>query len=262
MRLDRWLDVALEGGVTELQRGLGTYRELRTLLEGEWKTHASAVAESTARAKARCLEVDEALTRARRRVRQDASAAQVENLALRVEQERDALLARLAQLHGTTAPVAVQLDWLHSTASEEAYVESSLRRFRTERAGWTTLLLILSFAIPFAAWHRASLGGHLGTMITLEGLEEPVVWAMLGVVFLAVVACWARAVHWDWLGGHSPSRLQPAAFGIWTGAAASTLVVSLVTRSPAPFFAAALLTTLMAAVLVMRALWTSGKAVS
>ena len=262
MRVDAWLDVALEGGVTELERGLGTYRELRTLLSGEWKAHASAVAESTARAKARCLEVDEARARAQRRARQDASAAQVEHLALKVEQERDALLTRLATLHGTAAPVAVQLDWLHSTASEEAYVESSLRRFRNERAGWTTLLLGLGFALPFAAWHHASLGGRVGTIITPEGLEEPVVWTMLGVVLLAVVGCWARAVHWDWLRGPSRSRFPPLAFGIWTGAAASTLVVSLVTRSPAPFFAATLVTTLMAALLVMRALWTSGKTVS
>jgi hypothetical protein len=262
MRLDTWLDVALEGGVTELQRGLGTYRELRTLLEGEWKTRASAVAESTARAKDRCLKVDEALVRAHRRARQDAAATQVEHLALRVEQERDALLCRLAQLHGSEGPVAVQLDWLHSTAREEAFIESSVRRFRSERAAWTSLLLGLGFAVPFAAWHRASLGGHLGTVITLQGLEEPVVWTMLGVVLVAEVACWARAVHWNWLGVRAPSRVAPAALGIWAGAAASTFIASLVTRSPAPFFAVALLTTLGAAVLVMRALWTSRNPVS
>lgn len=41
--------------------------------------------------------------------------------------------------------------------------------------------------------------------------------------------------------------------------AASTLFASMVTKSPVPFFATLLLTTLINAVLVMRALWTSVK---
>ncbi len=37
MQLAAWLDVALEGGVTELERALFDYRALRRLLEGNWR---------------------------------------------------------------------------------------------------------------------------------------------------------------------------------------------------------------------------------
>lgn len=256
MQLAGWLDVALEGGVTELQRGLGTYQELRALLEGEWRTRAGAVAAASARAKVRCFAVEEALDRAQRRVRQDAAAAPVGQLAQRVEQERDALLARLAVLHGEAAPVASQLDWLHATASEEAWFESSVRRFHVERAGWTSLVLGLFLAIPWSAWQRASWGGRLGTILSLEGLGEPVVWLMTGAALLAVVTCWVRVGHWHWLGLRAPRALTPVVFGLWGGAAGATFFASVITQNPVPFVASALVSTLIGAVLVMRSLWS------
>ena len=87
MRLPDWLNVALEGGVLELQRALVHYRALRRHLSGDWRPHAAELAELCAALAEREDAVDDALDRAVRRARHDPAAQAAARLAFEVERD-------------------------------------------------------------------------------------------------------------------------------------------------------------------------------
>lgn len=243
MRVAAWLDVALEGGVLELERALEEYRTLRRLLGGDWRARAGKVAEVTGDARLRHREVEAALERARRRVRMDSAAAPAAALAARVEQEREALMGVLAKVRGAEAGFPLQLDWLFDAATDEAFFERSQVRFRSERLAWTVLFLGLTPSLPWHAWYTASDGGTVPVTFGIVGLGEAAVWGPLLALLAAVLASWARLLSWTWLGVQPPRFLNAAVVGGVIGLCAAAALVSVMVQTVSPLGA-----TLMVAV--------------
>lgn len=255
MRLPAWLDVALEGGVLELERALAEYRSLRRSLSGDWRPRASHLAEVSASTRNRFSWVEAALERAHRRAKVDSAAGPAEALAKRVEQERDELQVDLSRFRGKSGGLCQQLAWLHELASEESHFARSLLRFRRERSGMTVVLLGLGLAVPWSTWVVASMGGQVHTIISVEGLEQPAVWVLLLALLGAVAACWARLLDWGWLGVRAPPLLGPTSLGAAVGLNAVAAVTSFASLNPLPVLVTLVLSTALGAGLVLSALW-------
>src|SRR5512140_481268 len=100
MRLPEWLDVALEGGVTQLQRSFAETTALRRTLRGHWRGRALSLAEQCKGLWLKQEAIDEQLARARRRVRLEPRAKTVLPLVERLEDERALLHEDLERLLG------------------------------------------------------------------------------------------------------------------------------------------------------------------
>lgn len=235
MQLAAWLDVALEGGVTELERALCDYRALRRLLSGNWRMKARRVEDLAGDVRERWLDVDRALDRARRRARVDDAASAGLELARRVETERSALEAALSGACPPRAPVLVQLDRLCEAAEEEAHYERSMERFRAERVAWTVGMLGLMPAIPFSAWWTASAGGTIGTIFSADGLAEPQCLFLLLALFSLISLSTLRLSSWSWLGVPRPVLLSPLLGSGLLAMTSAALLIAFSVRSVTPF---------------------------
>ena len=235
MQLAAWLDVALEGGVTELERALFDYRSLRRLLEGNWRLQALRVEELGAHVRTHWVDVERAIERARRRARSDEAAKPGLELAERVERARRELEAALSSVCSrTTAPLA-QLDWLCDAAEEVAHYERSMLTFRMERVAWSVALLGVFPSIPFSAWWVASKGGTLGTIFSPDGLAEPQSLLLMLALSVLLGISTFRLSHHGWLGVPTPILLSPLlASGLFAMSGAS-LLISFSVLNPGPF---------------------------
>ena len=255
MRFPAWLDVALEGGVLELERALAEYRSLRRGVTGDWRARATRLAELSACAKSRLSKVEAAIERAHRRAKTDGAAQPAEALAQRVEHERAELHEALSELRGKKSALPAQLGWLHELASEESHYARSLIRFRRERAGLTVVLFGLGLAAPWSSWVAASMGGQVHTVLSVEGLEQPAVWVLLLALLGLVAASWARLLDWGWLGVRPPPLLGPSSLAAAVGVNATAAVTSFACLNPMPVLVTLVASAGLGAVLVLSALW-------
>lgn len=215
MRLPGWLDVALEGGVLQLQQALADTVALRRALRGPWRTHALTLAERSKALWSRQNAIDAAIERARKRARLDARAKAVLPLVERLERERESLRREIAQLSGkdgvkndTTFRLLVEV------AEEQAWFESAWRRFRFERSGIGAVLAILVAGVPIACWLRASWGGEVPTLFDLREIRHlPQYWATLSLLLGCATVSWWRLGSWQWLGLKRGSLMLPALSG-------------------------------------------------
>jgi hypothetical protein len=229
-----WLEVALEGRGLRLQRAFADYRALRRLFEGQWRAQAIDVANRCQALRGAGFTVDEAIERARRRARQDLAAQSALGLVEAVERERDRLFAAAtavsAELELQAAPegLSAMLSLLEPALREEGFLELAWRRFRSERAVLTALVVAAGAAIPIISWLEASFGGQVPTLFALEALTRGssrqliLLWTVLVLVFR-----WRLSV-WGFLGIQPPTMILPAvaaALGGSAGFVAATQVV-------------------------------------
>lgn len=209
MQLAAWLDVALEGGVTELERALADCRALRRLLEGDWRLHARRVERLASDVRERWEAAGRAIDRAQRRAKVDEAAKPGLVLAERVERARADLWRVLAVICPRRGQALVKLDWLCEAAEEESHYANSMLRFRGERVAWTGALMTMVPAVPFSAWWVASDGGRIGTVFSADGLAEPQALILCLVIFALVIVSTLRLSSWSWLGAPRPTLLSP-----------------------------------------------------
>ena len=212
MRIADWVDVELEGRARVLQRALAEYRALRRGLGAVWRDHCQALAESCERLAASERNVDEAIERAQRRIRQGAAGAAA--LLEAVERERARLIARagaiFTELDGREAPrggSAILLSALSAALREEAPLDSAWRQFARERTSFLGAAGLFAAAAPPLSWWHASEGGEVPTRFNLGALlESPSATAAVLTAGLLVFAWQLRAASWSWLGVKAPAR--------------------------------------------------------
>lgn len=255
MELAAWLDVALEGGVRELEQARADHRALRKLLTGDWRLRARRVAELAERLRTAHCKVDAAIDRARRRAKADPAAAPGSKLADLVEEERAAVQTLLTQARGEAAELGTQLDWLCAASLEESYFASSRAWFARERNAWTALFISLIALLPLAVWFVASDGGALKVIFSDEGLAEPVVWVSALGLGLALLVSWVRLFHFGWLGVRVPALLQPTVLSVLVGVLSAFAVLSFALKTPAPLAEALGVSMALGVWQVLAALW-------
>lgn len=218
MRVPGWLDVALEGGVTELQKALAETTALRRAVRGHWRGRAQSLAEHTKAFWLKQEAIDDQLARARKRVRLEPRAKTVLPLVERVERERLALhhdLERVLDAKGV--PEATAFRRMIELAEHWSWFESAWRRFRLERSVLGALLGVLTAAIPLACWLDASWWGSVPTKVAVRTLREQH-WYWVGVLLLlgAGLSCWWRLGTWRWLGVRRSALIMPVLIGVGT----------------------------------------------
>jgi hypothetical protein len=217
MRLPQWLDIALEGGGFELERGLVRYVGLRRLLKGDWRRRASEVA-SSCDALARDEEkLEAAELRAARRARVDPRAGSARALAALVARERLRLDQVLVDLGIQGEGFATRLQELGTTAQDESHLERTWRSWHGQRVIGTTLLLAGMGAIPVTSWMRASYFGELATVVDGEGLDDVALPFVVATVVLLLVLT-VRLNRYSWLGLRVP----------WPGLSAGVALYSVI----------------------------------
>jgi hypothetical protein len=224
MRLPQWLDIALEGGGFELERGLVRYVGLRRLLKGDWRRRASEVA-SSCDALARDEErLEAAELRAARRARIDSQAGAARALAALVARERLRLDGVLVDLGIGGECFAARLQELEATARDESLLERTWRSWHGERVIGSAVLLASMCAIPITSWMSASYLGELPTVVDAEGLLNVAFPFVVATVVLLLVLT-VRLQQRSWLGlrvpwpGTSASVALHTVIGCMAGAA-------------------------------------------
>ncbi len=239
MRLPGWLDIALEGGVLELERALAEYAALNRALQGRWGARALSVAEACRRIEHREDNVQRALDRARSRARLDRAARAVLPLVERVLAERGRLEVRLgavapAMRHRALGPL---LREVAETAEETGWLQAAFARFDRERLVFVLASSACAVLVPLVCWYHASCGGVVPTLVDFRGLvDPPSLWMIVAALWVAAAFGWGRLWSWKWLGPTAPSLALPGLLTLacgglgasqhWGGA--TTLAASLI----------------------------------
>ncbi|MFT3839857.1 MAG: hypothetical protein QM723_22915 [Myxococcaceae bacterium] len=224
MRLPGWLDVALEGGVLQLQQALADTVALRRALRRSWR---GQVLELRAKCDAlwqRQEAIEAAIERARKRARVDPAARPVLKLIDRLELERRRLHAdfrRLLARPGLTSDGAFIA--VLNLADHLGYYESAWRKFHRERIVFGTLLGVTLGGVPFACWLDGSSFGFVPTLFDIRALRyQSGFWLGLALLLTVALVTWWRLAAWQWLGVTRGKLVVPTLVGAATMTAAGS----------------------------------------